>query len=83
MQFYFPGVVARTGGPVGPPSPLPSIGPVMYAPQGIAGVAIGAGLTLGPITFVWPRPVFVTGLLLLPRTGGLARRPLGVVREIV
>lgn len=46
----------------------PTKGPVRYKVSEIE-QSIAAGSSLGPIKFRWPRAVFVTSLLLLPRSG--------------
>jgi hypothetical protein len=51
----------------------PSFGPVSYTVGGITDVAIGAGLTLGPIRFRFPRAVFVSSIIMHERTGDPAR----------
>jgi hypothetical protein len=50
----------------------PRVGPVLFSVRGISGVAVPNGSEVGPITFQFPRALFVTGLLLLPRSGSQA-----------
>lgn len=43
--------------------------PFVYTVDGVNGVAIGAGASLGPIKFRWPEAQFVTGLSLITHGG--------------
>jgi hypothetical protein len=52
----------------GPPL-IPRVGPALFSVAGFAGQTIGAGASLGPVAFQWPRMLFCTGLLVLPRSG--------------
>lgn len=44
-------------------------GPAIYSLSSFQGVAVPAGGSVGPSAFRWPRDLFVTGLLLVPRSG--------------
>lgn len=57
---------------------LPRVGPFSYSVTGITDVSVGAGSSVGPITFRFPRAVFVTGLVMIPRSG--ARADLAALR---
>lgn len=48
---------------------LPREGPTVYKVIAASDAIIGAGLTLGPIEFQFPRSVFVTGISILPTSG--------------
>lgn len=53
-------------------------GPSIYSVPGVSGVSIpAAGGVLGPITFVWPRALFVTSLLVATR--GATRQELAAL----
>jgi hypothetical protein len=47
---------------------FPKKGPVSFTVTAVD-AAIGAGLSVGPVAFRWPRPLFVTGVILLPTSG--------------
>lgn len=47
----------------------PREGPLVYRVTALTDALIGAGLTLGPIEFQFPRSVFVTGISILPTSG--------------
>lgn len=48
---------------------IPQVGPALYSVSAFAGQTVGAGSSIGPIAFQWPRMLFVTGLLLVPQSG--------------
>lgn len=63
---------------------LPLSGPLLYTVPGVSGVSIGAGVTLGPISFKWPSARFVTGISVCTRGGTaaeLATLALSVIDE--
>lgn len=49
----------------------PRIGPIAFK-VGALSQSIAAGSSLGPVLFRWPRPLFVTGMVLVPRSGDRA-----------
>lgn len=46
----------------------PAVGPVRFRVRGVE-APIFTGSVLGPVEFRWPRALFVTSLLLLPKSG--------------
>ncbi len=65
--------------------PIPKVGPALYSVRGLENLAIGNGVTVGPIAFQFPRAVFVTGLQLVPLSGSqadAAKLALRVVDEL-
>lgn len=49
----------------------PQVGPVRFRVVDVE-TSLAVGASVGPVRFRWPRPLFVTSLLLLPRSGARA-----------
>jgi len=45
---------------------VPKVGPMVYTVEQFVGLSLGAGVSSAPVTFKFPRAVFVTSFLLVP-----------------